>query len=126
MSKYPPPKNRRKLGIIGEQWARAWLQAQGYEYVAHNVYSRWGELDLVMKEGNTLVFVEVKLRHSDHRGSPLEAITPYKQQKVLQAAQYYLLKHPYQGPIRFDALGIQILSGAEPHITHIKDAIQYN
>lgn len=116
--------NLRELGSSGEQLARVWLEAQGYEYLAQNVYSRQGELDLVMKEGKTLVFIEVKLRRSQRQGSPLESITPRKQQHLLQAARYYLLKQPHEGPIRFDVLGIQLQADAAPQITHIKNAIQ--
>ncbi|PIQ25095.1 YraN family protein [bacterium (Candidatus Blackallbacteria) CG17_big_fil_post_rev_8_21_14_2_50_48_46] len=116
--------NQRKLGNTGESLARSWLESQGYVCLAQNVYTRQGELDLVMQEGETLVFVEVKLRRSARQGSPLEAITPLKQSRLIQAARYYLFKHPHQGPLRFDALGLQKQSDGTLVYTHIKNAIQ--
>lgn len=116
--------NRRQLGSEGESAARQWLESLGYLCLAQNVYTRQGELDLVMKEGDTLVFVEVKFRRSLRHGQPLEAITPAKQRHLLQAARYFLLKHPHPGPIRFDALGIQKQANGQLQFTHIKNAIQ--
>ncbi|MGE3724321.1 MAG: YraN family protein [Candidatus Sericytochromatia bacterium] len=116
--------NRRQLGLQGETIARQWLESLGYQCLAQNVYTRQGELDLVMKEGTTLVFVEVKFRRSLRHGQPLEAITPTKQRHLLQAARYFLHKYPHSGPIRFDALGIQRQANGELQFTHIKNAIQ--
>lgn len=116
--------NRRQLGAQGETAARHWLESLGYQCLAQNVYTRQGELDLVMKEGMALVFVEVKFRRSLRHGQPLEAITPAKQRHLLQAARYYLLKYPHAGPIRFDALGIYQQANGELQFTHIKNAIQ--
>ncbi len=116
--------NRRQVGLQGEIAARQWLESLGYLFVAQNVYARQGELDLVMREGESLVFVEVKFRRSLRYGQPLEAITPAKQRHLLQAARYYLHKYPHAGPIRFDALGIQKQANGELQFTHIKNAIQ--
>lgn len=116
--------NRRQVGLQGEIAARQWLESLGYLFVAQNVYTRQGELDLVLREGESLVFVEVKFRRSLRYGQPLEAITPAKQRHLLQAARYYLHKYPHAGPIRFDALGIQKQANGELQFTHIKNAIQ--
>jgi putative endonuclease len=116
--------NRRQVGLQGEIAARQWLESLGYLFVAQNVHTRQGELDLVMREGVTLVLVEVKFRRSLRYGQPLEAITPAKQRHLLQAARYFLYKYPHAGPIRFDALGIQKLANGELQFTHIKNAIQ--
>jgi putative endonuclease len=116
--------NQRKLGQAGEKIARTWLETRGYDYVAANVYTRQGELDLIMQKENTLVFVEVKLRRSVKQGHPLEALTPRKKQHLLQAAHYYLLKHPHAGPIRFDAVGLEQIGNANLRVTHIENAIQ--
>jgi putative endonuclease len=116
--------NRRKLGLDGENAARCWLETQGYQCLAQNVYTRQGELDLVMKDGSVLVFVEVKFRRSLRQGHALEAITATKRRHLLQAARYYLHKSPYSGPIRFDAIGIQKQADGSLQFTHIKNAIQ--
>lgn len=115
--------NHRQIGAHGETLARQWLEAKGYAWVAQNVHTRWSELDLVMYDGKTLVFVEVKYRRSERYGSPLEGITPTKQHKLRQAAQLYLLKYPHPGPVRFDALGILHLAGTSPVYTHIQNAL---
>ena len=116
--------NQRKLGQTGEQIARVWLEERGYTYVAANVYTRQGELDLIMQQDNILVFVEVKLRRSLKQGHPLESLTPRKKQHLLQAARYYLLGHSHAGPIRFDAVGIEATGTQNLHVTHIENAIQ--
>jgi len=116
--------NRRQVGLQGEIAARQWLESLGYLFVAQNVHTRQGELDLVMREGETLVLVEVKFRRSLRFGQPLEAITPTKQRHLLQAAHYYLYKYPHPGPVRFDALGIQKQANGQLQFTHIKNAIQ--
>ena len=116
--------NQRKLGQTGEHIARAWLEERGYTHVAANIHTRQGELDLIMQQNNILVFVEVKLRRSRKQGHPLEALTPRKKQHLLQAARYYLLKHPHLGPIRFDAVGIETAGTENLRVTHIENAIQ--
>lgn len=115
--------NHRQVGAQGETLARQWLEARGYTWIAQNVHTRWSELDLVMYDGNTLVFVEVKYRRSERYGSPLEGITASKQRKLRQAAEMYVLKHPHSGPIRFDALGILDCAGSPPVYTHVPNAL---
>ncbi len=96
----------RARGQRYEAAAEAWLQEQGLQPLARNFTSRGGELDLVMREGDTLVFVEVRFRKSDRFGSPVESVTFSKQQKLLRTAQLYLLAHPQwrAHPCRFDII----------------------
>ena len=96
----------RARGLVVEEASERYLQQQGLLPVARNFSRRGGEIDLVMREGETLVFVEVRFRKSDRFGSPVESVTATKQRKLLQTAQLYLLAHPQwrNQPCRFDII----------------------
>lgn len=101
-------KNRRKTGAAYEQAAGYYLEKQGYEILARNYRCRFGEIDLIGKDGEYLVFCEVKYRKNPGKGSPLDAVDRKKQKKIIQCAQYYLLEHELWGiPCRFDVIGIE-------------------
>lgn len=84
----------RARGQAVEQAAEYYLQQQGLQSLERNFNSRGGEIDLVMQDGDTLVFVEVRFRKSDRFGTPVESVTASKQRKLLQTAQLYLLARP--------------------------------
>lgn len=94
----------RARGLVVEDAAERYLQQQGLLAVERNFNSRGGEIDLVMREADTLVFVEVRFRKSDRFGTPVESVTAAKQRKLLQTAQLYLLARPQwrNKPCRFD------------------------
>lgn len=94
----------RARGQVVEAAAETYLQQQGLVPVERNFTSRGGELDLLMRDGETLVFVEVRFRKTDRFGSPVESVTASKQRKLLQTAQLYLLARPgwRNKPCRFD------------------------
>ena len=95
---------------------------RGYELVERNYRTRHGELDLILRHGNTLVFVEVKLRRGVGFGDPLEAITPRKQATIRSLAKQYLSeKEPDFDALRFDAVGI-LLGEGNPQVVHVEDA----
>ena len=98
----------RKKGLHFEQVAERYLAARGMRIRERNYSCRVGEIDLIMEDGGTVVFVEVRFRESASHGSPLESITPRKQAKIIRAASNYLLHQPELGerPCRFDAIGI--------------------
>ena len=100
--------NKRKIGTDYEKLAGAYLQQQGYEILAYNFRCRIGEIDIVVRDGKYLVFVEVKYRGSSQAGNPLEAVHFKKQQSISRTASYYCLKHGYgeNTPCRFDVVGI--------------------
>ena len=95
------------------------MLAQGLQPVCRNFRSRLGELDLVMKDGETLVIIEVRYRKTDRYGSALESITPKKQSRII-AATHYLLQNKMACPVRFDVVA---LSG-NASIEWIKNAFQ--
>lgn len=98
---------RRALGAEGEDRAAAWYEARGYTIEARNWRCRDGELDLVVRRGGDLVFVEVKARTSDRFGSPAEAVTTAKQRRLRGLAARYLRDTGTRGGnLRFDVVAI--------------------
>lgn len=98
---------RRALGAAGEAQAAAWYEARGYEVVARNWRCRDGELDLVVRRGRVLVFVEVKARTSARFGAPAEAVTADKQRRLRRLAMRYLADTgAAAGELRFDVVAI--------------------
>ena len=98
---------RRALGADGEARAAAWYEANGYTVVARNWRCRDGELDLVVRRGRELVFVEVKARTTDRFGIPAEAVTPAKQRRLRGLAARYLRDTgTHAGNLRFDVVAI--------------------
>lgn len=91
-------------GAAAEQQAAAYLQQNGLLLVESNFSCRYGEVDLVMKDGAVLVFVEVRLRASSIYGGAAASITTTKQSKIIKAAQFYLQDLKVQPPCRFDAV----------------------
>lgn len=99
---------RRAAGEAGEQLALEHLERHGLRLLERNVHARGGEIDLVMLDGATLVFIEVRSRASRGLVGALESVTPTKQRRVLTAARVYLGRHPEHAsrPCRFDVVGI--------------------
>ena len=79
-----------EVGNIGEQLARTHLEAKGYRVVETNYRCRWGEVDLITRDGPIWVFVEVRARRGDALVSPEESVTPEKARRLTMAAQDYL------------------------------------
>ena len=104
----------RARGALIEQCAARWLQQQGLVLVKCNQSVKGGELDLIMKDGDTLVFVEVKHRESCRYGHPLETVTPTKQRRLVHAATVYLARHALSCPCRFDILAA---TGTPPDVS---------
>jgi putative endonuclease len=106
---------RRHLGQTGEDLALAHLERLGYKLVVRNHRTRWGEIDLVVHDGSTLVFVEVKTRRASGPGrGPWEALHERKRAQVRRMAAAYLADvqdRPRAVDLRFDAVGVVI----DPH-----------
>lgn len=105
-------------GEKSEQLACDFLLKQGMQIVDKNFRCKYGELDLVMREQQTLVIVEVRFRKSSKYGGALESITYKKQSRIIAATQYYLLQHKINSPIRFDV----ITMSSDSDINWIKNA----
>lgn len=99
---------RKSPGIIGhdaEQLAESHLQARGLRTLARNFRCKAGEIDLIMEDGDTLVFVEVRYRGDTRFGCAAASISWHKRQRLIRSAQYYLLTHGgEQRPCRFDVV----------------------
>ncbi|MXS83046.1 YraN family protein [Nitrosomonas oligotropha] len=107
-------------GSDAEQIALTYLQRQNLVLVAQNYRCRFGEIDLIMRDGATLVFVEVRMRSSTAFGGAATSITLAKQAKLLHTARHYLSQLNSEPPCRFDAL---LLSGSQgQEIEWIKNA----
>lgn len=116
---------RQALGQWGESLAAAYLSEQGYTVLERNARSRFGEIDLVARQGDSLVFVEVKTRTSAAFGLPEDSVTPRKQAHLVAAAQAYLVEHPELGEDwRVDVIAIECRRGQPPRITHFENAIR--
>ncbi len=95
--------NKNNAGLDAEHAAATFLQSKGLKLIAQNYHCRFGEIDLVMQDGKTLVFVEVRMRSNAAFGGAASSITPQKQQKLTLTAQHYLQKHGNQ-LCRFDVV----------------------
>lgn len=100
-------KLNHPTGQTAEDTALAFLQTQGCELVARNWHCRYGEIDLIMRSGNTLLFIEVKFRKSDKFGGAAYSITPAKLVKIQRAVETYLQQNPHNGTCRLDAVLLQ-------------------
>ncbi len=107
-------KSQRKTGKIGEEVAMNYLKQNGYEILERNYYYNHGEIDIVAKEGNALVFVEVKSRRSTKYGEPEESVTPNKQKLLRRTAEGYVLeKNIGEMDCRFDVVSVMMKNDKE-------------
>ena len=110
-----------ELGTKGEKIAENYLQSLGYEILETNYRASYAEVDIVAKDGNQIVFIEVKTRTYDYYGQPEEFVTRRKQQLMSFAAAIYCEDINHEGEIRFDIMAI-ILQGNMRNVKHMKDA----
>lgn len=100
-------KGATRKGNEGEDQALAYLQGKGYRLAARRFRVRAGEIDLIVEQGELLVFVEVKRRMASREGAGLEAVTPAKRRRLVKAAGEYLLRtEGFSRPLRFDVVEI--------------------
>lgn len=120
--------NRIAAGTKAEGIAEQYLRQQGLSTVARNFRCRLGELDLIMQDGDALIFVEVRLRRNKHFGGPMASINSTKQRKLIAAAQTYLQKHPQlqNRDQRFDVVGITGELNNNYSIEWLQNAIETN
>lgn len=115
--------NSKELGAIGERHAVNYLKGKKYEILQLNFSCPYGEIDIIARHKNSIVFIEVKTRKSTKFGKGMEAVNFYKQQKIRKVALYYLNKHaPFFSNIRFDVIDILIHSENVIKLEHIENA----
>ena len=111
------------LGSRGEALAVAFLQRSGLEIIAQNFRCKGGEVDIVAKDGDTIVFVEVKTRSNLAYGAPQLAVTPFKQRQISKAALTWLAANRrHDAPARFDVIAIVVESRYCHQLEHIRNA----
>ncbi|MFZ5952371.1 MAG: YraN family protein [Candidatus Rifleibacteriota bacterium] len=117
-------RERKELGLSGEELALRFLLGRGLRLEQKNYRIRSGEIDLVMWDGDVLVFVEVRTRSDSFFGQPVETVRRTKQQKIIGVARHFLHSRKISQEIRcrFDMVGIVIKQGREPEIDYIENA----
>ena len=114
---------RHETGKIGEDIAVKYLQEKGYQIIERNFECRQGEIDIIAKDKEEIVFVEVKTRTNENYGKPKEAVDKTKKKHIYKSAEYYVcLKHLENQPIRIDVIEIYIKQ-EKYLLNHIKQAI---
>lgn len=114
--------NYRKQGNDFEKLAADFLQSKGMTILKLNFYCKMGEVDIIAKDKEYLVFVEVKYRKSNTKGSGFEAVGFNKMRKISRVADYYMYSNHYSGTtsVRFDVVVIE-----EGHLKHLENAFEY-
>ena len=103
-------QERRELGIKGEEYATWLLKRAGYKIIERNFRSQFGEIDIIARDRDALVFIEVKTRSSSAYGKPEEAVNRTKQGKIVKSSLDYIAQR-YRGPepqSRFDVISIEV------------------
>jgi putative endonuclease len=121
---------RKALGRQGEDLAAVYLAQQGYHIITRNWRTRSGELDIVAREGEWLVFVEVRTRRTRGGvsepllGSPEESVTPRKQLQLVTMADAYLFEMKWDGFWRIDVVALELRAdGSVARMNHLRDAV---
>ncbi len=116
-------QNKRNTGSYGEDLACKFLEESGFKIVERNYFYGHGEIDIIAKDGDELVFVEVKYRTNDEYGPPELSISKGKQKLVRRTAEAYLYEHEIKDQkCRIDLIAILQLKGEKPKINHIINA----
>ena len=116
--------NKRQTGLQYEEKAAEYMKQQGYQILDANWRCLYGEIDLIARDGDQLVFCEVKTRTEDGIGTPGEAVSLSKQKKLTAAALSYLSEHPSGLQPRFDVVEVTLSggNGAVLSVEHLKNA----
>lgn len=115
-------KHNQRVGRWGEEVAVEYLAQRGHVIVARNARTPYGEIDIVAKQGEAVIFVEVKTRTSNTMGLPEESITARKRQHMVAAAEHYAAEHEIDN-WQIDVVAIEGKPGSKPLITYFENAI---
>lgn len=108
--------------VKGEELATNYLKKKGYKIVERNFRKGYGEIDIIAIKDNVLVFVEVKTKTSNYKGTPLEQIHYYKLQHLIKTAQFYKTLNPkYPEQMRIDAVSVLLTDANNPQIEHVEN-----
>jgi putative endonuclease len=118
-------EERGSLGQRGEEAAARFLRKQGYKILEKNLRLGRNEVDILARQGDTLVFVEVRTRSQADAIAPEDTVGYTKQQHLRNAAQFYLAQHgDEESYYRFDVISVILPADGKPQITHYPDAFQ--
>lgn len=115
-------KHNQTVGHWGEETAAAYLCQRGYEVVARNMRTPYGEIDIIAKQGSMVVFVEVKTLTSSKNFFPEQNVTARKREHMLACAQHYAAENDIDH-WQIDVIAVEGRPGPEPKITHFENAI---
>ena len=115
-------KHNQRIGKWGEDTAAAYLAERNCEIIARNVRTPYGEIDIVAKQGDVTIFVEVKTRTSNKMGLPEESITKRKREHMLAAASHYAAENEIDH-WQIDVIAVEGKPGSKPTITYFESAI---
>ena len=114
---------RAELGLRGEKLAERLLRSKGMAVVARRYSAPVGEIDLIMRDGETIVFVEVKTRRDDRMSDPEHAVNADKRRKLTRCARGFVNERKlHDWPFRFDIVSVILPAGGEPCVKHIPEA----
>lgn len=114
-----PRNDRKTTGSRGEEAAALYLQRRGYFLIERNFFTRYGEIDLILRDKDTLVFVEVKTKNGEDWGRPEEMFTRYKWQKVRRMATVYMKGE--ERKCRIDMVAVEMRQGEVVQVRHYKN-----
>jgi putative endonuclease len=114
--------HNKQIGQWGERAAADYLIEKGYELLAANVRTPYGEIDLVLRSGEITIFVEVKTRTSNRLGVPEESVTARKQEHMLAAAEHYAAEQEIDH-WQIDVISVEGKPGTTPLVTHFENAL---
>lgn len=115
----------KEIGRFGEDTASKYLEESGYTILDRNFKCKSGEIDIIARDGNYIVFVEVKTRSGSFYGTPGEAVNELKQHKIIKVSETYIMKRKlFNYDFRFDVIEIVIDKAKNASIKLIKDAFQ--
>ena len=116
----------KDIGSFGEALARDNLISKGYKILNMNFRNKFGEIDIICKKNNLLIFCEIKSRYSNSFGSPIESITCYKQKQIIKLSELYLIsKKYYNFNVRYDIIEVIFNTITSSHIiNHVQDAFR--
>jgi putative endonuclease len=117
---------KKDIGFSGEEAAAAYLEKMGYKILDRNFRVKSGEIDIIGKEGDYIIFIEVKSRYSTSHGTPSESVTRHKQLKLYKTAELYIMiKKLWHCKFRFDVIEVIFsIQNNNMDIKLIKDAFQ--
>ena len=115
------PRSTREKGLRSEEIARRYLTAKGYRILDVNFQTRMGEIDIIARHRDTVVFIEVKSSTGNGFGSPLDRVPPWKQRRIIRVSQAYLVKNRLQdAQSRYDVVAID----PDRRVYHVEDAFR--